>query len=143
MASKYIQKFPIPNQFAEILNDLTREILRNQPQDIIEFSAQYFKCLQDGTVLDYTKKGVNIPNDFKVSVPKGPTEKSKDNKPNIIKEEKIIEQKVEQKVEQKAPSPMEKEVEKEVLKEVVKEVVKEEVNYLIILIIYLKRKQKL
>ena len=31
MASKYIQKFPIKNDFPIILNDLTREILRLQP----------------------------------------------------------------------------------------------------------------
>jgi len=96
MASKYIQKFPIPNNFPETLNDLAREILRNQPQDIIEFSALYFKCLQEGTVLDYNKKGGNIPNDFKVSVPKGPTKETKQNPLIIGKIEK-----------EKAPSPME------------------------------------
>ena len=29
MASKYLQKFPVPNDFPEILHDLTREILRD------------------------------------------------------------------------------------------------------------------
>jgi len=29
MASKYIQKYPIPDGFAEILHDFTREILRD------------------------------------------------------------------------------------------------------------------
>ena len=69
MASKYIQKFPIPDGFPEILHDLAKEILRNQPADILEFSALYFKCLQEGTVLDYQKKGQNIPCDFKTGVP--------------------------------------------------------------------------
>lgn len=47
MASKYLQKFPVPKDFPDIINDLAKEILRNQPEDIIEFSALYFKCLQD------------------------------------------------------------------------------------------------
>lgn len=85
MASKYIQKFPIPTGFPEILNDFAKEILRNQPQDIIEFSAEYFKCLQEGTVLDYNKKGANLPNDFKVSVPKMP-EKENIGKKNVATE---------------------------------------------------------
>lgn len=69
MASKYVQKFPIPQGFHEILNDLTKEILRYQPENIIEFSMLYFKCLQEGKELDYTKKGQNIPCDFKNVIP--------------------------------------------------------------------------
>jgi hypothetical protein len=69
MASKYIQKFPIPDGFPEILHDLSKEILRNQPEDIVEFCALYFKCMQEGAVLDYSKKGKNIPCDFKTDVP--------------------------------------------------------------------------
>ncbi|CAG9330368.1 unnamed protein product [Blepharisma stoltei] len=48
MASKYLQQFPIPPEFPNILRDLTREILRLQPQDIIKFAAEYFKCKQAG-----------------------------------------------------------------------------------------------
>eukprot|EP00358_Blepharisma_japonicum_P000228 CAMPEP_0202949164 /NCGR_PEP_ID=MMETSP1395-20130829/15032_1 /ASSEMBLY_ACC=CAM_ASM_000871 /TAXON_ID=5961 /ORGANISM="Blepharisma japonicum, Strain Stock R1072" /LENGTH=229 /DNA_ID=CAMNT_0049651941 /DNA_START=1 /DNA_END=690 /DNA_ORIENTATION=+ len=48
MASKYLQQFPIPPEFPNILRDLTREILRLQPQDIIVFAAEYFKCKQAG-----------------------------------------------------------------------------------------------
>ena len=73
MASKYIQKFPVPEGFPEILHDLAKEILRNQPGDIIDFSAAYFKCLQEGLVLDYKKKGKNIPCDYKAKVPKKTT----------------------------------------------------------------------
>ena len=69
MASKYLQKFPIPQGFNEILNDLTKEILRYQPENIVEFSALYFKCLQEGKELDYQKKGQNIPCDFKNVIP--------------------------------------------------------------------------
>lgn len=70
MSSKYIQKFPIPEGFPEILSDLAKEVLRNQPGDILEFCALYFKCLQEGTVLDYPNRGQNIPCDFKTSTPK-------------------------------------------------------------------------
>lgn len=69
MASKYIQKFPIPQDFPNILHDLAKEILRYQPDDIVEFCALYFKCLQEGKELDYTKKGQNIPCDFKNVTP--------------------------------------------------------------------------
>jgi len=69
MASKYIQQFPIPESFPEILQDLSKEILRNQPTDLLDFSAEYFKCLQEGTILDYAKKGQNIPCDFKTGIP--------------------------------------------------------------------------
>lgn len=70
MASKYIQKFPIPEGFPEILHDLSKEILRNQPEDILDFCAEYFKCLQEQKVLDYKNKGQNIPCDFKTEIPK-------------------------------------------------------------------------
>lgn len=69
MASKYIQMFPIPEGFPEILNDLAKEVIRNQPEDIIDFAAMYFTCLQQGTILDYPRKGKNIPCDFKTSIP--------------------------------------------------------------------------
>ncbi len=69
MASKYIQKFPIPDGFPEILHDLSKEILRYQPENIVEFCALYFKCLQEGKELDYQKKGKSIPCDFKNVIP--------------------------------------------------------------------------
>lgn len=69
MASKYIQKFPIPEGFNDILHDLAKEVLRYQPEDIIEFCASYFKCLQEGKELDYSRKGTNIPCDFKNVIP--------------------------------------------------------------------------
>jgi hypothetical protein len=46
MASKYLQKFPVPHGFQEILADLTREILREQPVNIVEFAALYFEGLE-------------------------------------------------------------------------------------------------
>ena len=37
MASKYIKRFKVPNDFENILSDFAKEILRNQPKDIIQF----------------------------------------------------------------------------------------------------------
>ena len=48
MASKYLQQFPVPHGFQEVLADLTREILREQPNNIIEFAALYFEGLEKG-----------------------------------------------------------------------------------------------
>ena len=45
MASKYIQKFPIPGSFPDILHDFVREVLRDQPENIYEYGAAYFTAL--------------------------------------------------------------------------------------------------
>ena len=47
MASKYLQKYPVPQDFASVLHDLTREILRDQPEDIVEYAALYFEAKRD------------------------------------------------------------------------------------------------
>ena len=47
MASKYRKKFELPEEFMGILEDYSREVLRDQPQDIIEFSYLYFKALEE------------------------------------------------------------------------------------------------
>lgn len=51
-----MQKFPIPNGFPEILHDFAREILRDQPEDIIEYSAKYFEALRDGKEFVFDSK---------------------------------------------------------------------------------------
>ena len=52
MASKYLQKFPIPEEFPEILMSFTREILRDQPADINEYGALYFKAMHDVSITE-------------------------------------------------------------------------------------------
>ena len=47
MASKYRKKFELPNEFYGILEDYSREVLRDQPIDIIEFSYLYFKAMEE------------------------------------------------------------------------------------------------
>ena len=44
MASKYLQKYPVPEDFPEILHDFAREVLRDQPENIYEYGALYFKA---------------------------------------------------------------------------------------------------
>ena len=70
MSSKYIKKYSIPPGFQSLLSEFTKEILRNQPKDIVDFAVEYFKCLQQGLILDYPHRGQNIPCDFKPSIPK-------------------------------------------------------------------------
>ena len=72
MSSKYIKKYSIPPGFQSLLSEFTKEILRNQPKDIVDFAVEYFRCLQQGLILDYPDRGQNIPCDFKPSIPKIP-----------------------------------------------------------------------
>jgi len=47
MASKYRKKFQLPEGFYPILENYCREVLRDQPMDITEFSYLYFKALDE------------------------------------------------------------------------------------------------
>jgi hypothetical protein len=47
MASKYLQKYPIPDHFPDILHDFAREVLRDQPDNIYDYGYQYFKALEE------------------------------------------------------------------------------------------------
>ena len=47
MASRYRKKFALPEDFMETLEAYSREVLRDQPIDIIEFSYLYFKALEE------------------------------------------------------------------------------------------------
>ena len=47
MASKYIQKYPVPQGFPDILHDFAREVLRDQPENIYEFGYLYFKAMEE------------------------------------------------------------------------------------------------
>ena len=43
---KYAKDFKIPTEFPEVLRNLTREILRDQPKDINKYSPEYFEKLK-------------------------------------------------------------------------------------------------
>ena len=53
MASKYIQKYPIPGAFPDLLHDFAREVLRDQPSDIYAYGAAYFKALDEVSPLSF------------------------------------------------------------------------------------------
>ena len=77
----------------------------NQPKDIVDFSVEYFKCLQQGLILDYPQRVQNIPCDFKPALlknqsdinyseyPKSPKKEIKQEKKEEIKQEKKEEKK--------------------------------------------------
>ena len=70
MSSKYIKKYSIPQGFRSLLSEFTKEILRNQPKDIVDFAVEYFKCFQQGLILDYHQRSKNIQSNFKTAIPK-------------------------------------------------------------------------
>lgn len=47
MASKYLQKYPVPSGFPDILHDFAREVLRDQPSNIYDFGYHYFKAMEE------------------------------------------------------------------------------------------------
>ena len=79
--------------------------MRNLPKDIVDFAIEYFKCLQQGLILDYPHRGQNIPCDFEPSISKIP-ELLKNQSPKkeikqVIMQEKKEEIKQEKKEEKK------------------------------------------
>lgn len=55
MASKFLKKHTVPKDFPEVLSNLTKEILREQPEDITHFAACYFEHLNFKKVLNLKK----------------------------------------------------------------------------------------
>ncbi|CAD8203393.1 unnamed protein product [Paramecium pentaurelia] len=56
MASKYLQKYPVPEGFHQILHDFSREVLRDQPDDIIKYGADYFESMAQGKEFKFESK---------------------------------------------------------------------------------------
>ena len=114
MSSKYIKKYSIPPGFQSLLSEFTKEILRNQPKDIVDFAVEYFKCLQQGLILDYPHRGQNIPCDFKPAVPKIPPSLKNQTNYDVYSKEEV--------------KPQERKEEKEIIKseEKFEEIKKEE-----------------
>jgi len=56
MASKYRKKFSLPDEFYPILEAYSREVLRDQPLDIIEYSYLYFKHLEEVSCLFFVNQ---------------------------------------------------------------------------------------
>ena len=47
MASKYLQKYPVPENFPDLLHDFAREVLRDQPANIYHYGYEYFKSIEN------------------------------------------------------------------------------------------------
>jgi hypothetical protein len=52
MASLFSNKYPIPDNFPQILHDYAKEIVRNRPKDILDFSVKYFYSLENNLKLN-------------------------------------------------------------------------------------------
>ena len=59
MASKYLQKFPVPEDFPDLLHDFAREVLRDQPENIYEYGAQYFRAMYMVSRMIYFEDGAS------------------------------------------------------------------------------------
>lgn len=56
MSSKYTKKYKIPEDLEGIVDRFAREVLRNQPKDILEFAIEYFKGLEENQKLNDSHK---------------------------------------------------------------------------------------
>jgi hypothetical protein len=108
MASKYIKRFKVPNNFENILSDFAKEILRNQPKDIIQFGIEYFKGLETNAKFDFKDKGENRPENYKRPENKEPNIISAPNNLEISQEDKNRLQRSMDKIERinKDPEPV-------------------------------------
>ena len=61
MASKHLSNYSIPQDFNAILATFTREILRDQPKDVLEYAAEYFEAIRDNRERHYESES-NVPN---------------------------------------------------------------------------------
>ena len=106
MTSKFSNKYLIPEQFPKILHDYAREVVRYMPEDIFDFSIQYFYSLEKGLKLNYIQGGskeipkisennkLNANSDLNISVSTNPNTQNmfynnnatKENNNNIKKE---------------------------------------------------------
>ena len=47
MLYNFPNKYPIPEKFPQILHDYVKEVMRNQPKDILDFSIKYFYSIEN------------------------------------------------------------------------------------------------
>ena len=62
MASKYRKKYALPENFYTVIEDYSREVLRDQPMDVVEFSYLYFKAIEE--VSKFLIFSANLSNHF-------------------------------------------------------------------------------
>ena len=98
MTSKLSNKYLIPEQFPKILHDYAREVIRYMPEDIFDFSIQYFYSLEKGLKLNYIKGGskdipkisesnrLNTNSDLNISISTNPNTQNMFYNNNVTKE---------------------------------------------------------
>ena len=88
MTSKHSNQFPIPEGFPEILHDYAKEVVRYQPEDILDFSIQYFYSLENGISLNFIPgNSSNIKNEERENLEEiNDNNNIKNNEENIILE---------------------------------------------------------
>ena len=93
MTSKHSNQFPIPEGFPEILHDYAKEVVRYQPEDILDFSIQYFYSLENGISLNFIPgNSSNIKNEETENIKIDATKEDnniQNNEENIILESEI------------------------------------------------------
>ena len=89
--NKTIKKYPIPQDFNEILHDFTKSIIKHNPNDILDFGCQYFRSIEEGVPFKYEpskenvkeeKKEPSIKQETKAEM-KTPSEKKRDSNQKI------------------------------------------------------------
>ena len=98
MTSKFSNKYLIPEQFPKILHDFAREVVRYMPEDIFDFSIQYFYSLEKGLKLNYIQGGskdipkisennkLNTNSDLNISISTNPNTQNMFYNNNVTKE---------------------------------------------------------
>ena len=59
MTSINNNKFPIPENFEEILHDYIKNVIKYQPNNIAEFSYEYFKNLENNNCYENNNNDIN------------------------------------------------------------------------------------
>ena len=88
MTSKHSNQFPIPEGFPEILHDFAKEVVRYKPEDILDFSIQYFYSLENAIPLNFIPgNSSNIKNEERENLEEiNDNNNIKNNEENIILE---------------------------------------------------------
>lgn len=53
MASRYLQNYQCPDSFKKVLKDFTREVLRDQPTDLLGYARDYFNARNKGENMEF------------------------------------------------------------------------------------------
>lgn len=61
MASKYLKKFPIPQQLPLVLHDFAKAVMLQQPRDVVQFAAEYFKAKAEDSEFTWEEAEPRVP----------------------------------------------------------------------------------